>query len=63
MFSLCFSIVRDMNVSRSLTAISQRFGSGYRIAALLSAPWQVLWQASLLLGLAGLAGVSYVFQQ
>jgi len=56
MFSLCFSIVRDMNLSRSLTAISQRFGSGYRIAALLSAPWQVLWQASLLLGLAGLAG-------
>jgi hypothetical protein len=30
------------------------------IAVLLSAPWQVLWQASLLLGLAGLAGVSYI---
>ena len=30
-------------------------------AALLSAPWPALWTAALLLGLAGLAGVSYVF--
>jgi hypothetical protein len=29
-------------------------------AALLSAPWPVLWTAALLLGLAGLAGVSFV---
>jgi hypothetical protein len=36
------------------------FGAALLIAALLSAPWQALWQASLLLGLAGLAGVSYV---
>src|SRR5207247_3799041 len=30
------------------------------VAALLSAPWQVLWNAALLLGLAGLGGVIYV---
>jgi hypothetical protein len=30
------------------------------IAVLLSAPWQALWQASLLLGLAGLIGMGYV---
>jgi hypothetical protein len=30
------------------------------VAALLSAPWQALWTAGLLLGLVGLGGVSYV---
>jgi hypothetical protein len=30
------------------------------IAALLSAPWQALWPAALLLGLCGLAGIVYV---
>ena len=30
------------------------------VAALLSAPWQVLWNASLLLGLCGLGGAIYV---
>src|SRR5207248_8304700 len=30
------------------------------IAAVLSAPWQALWQASVLLGLVGLGGASYV---
>jgi hypothetical protein len=30
------------------------------IAALLSAPWQVLWNVSLLLGLCGLGGIIYV---
>jgi len=30
------------------------------IAAILCAPWQALWHASLLLGLAGLGGVVYV---
>ncbi len=30
------------------------------VAAILSAPWQALWQASLLLGLTGLWGASYV---
>jgi hypothetical protein len=35
-------------------------GAALLLAALLSAPWQVLWQASLLLGLSGLGGVTYV---
>ncbi len=30
------------------------------VAAILSAPWQVLWNAGLLLGLSGLWGVTYV---
>jgi hypothetical protein len=30
------------------------------VAAILSAPWQALWNASLLLGLSGLGGVTYV---
>ena len=30
------------------------------VAAILSAPWQVLWHAGLLLGLSGLAGMTYV---
>src|SRR5436305_12945038 len=36
------------------------FGTALLIAALLSAPWPALWTAALLLGLAGLGGVSYV---
>jgi hypothetical protein len=36
------------------------FCAALLVAALLSAPWQALWQASVLLGLSGLAGVSYV---
>jgi hypothetical protein len=36
------------------------FGAVLLAAALLSAPWQALWQASLLLGLGGLAGVTYM---
>ena len=30
------------------------------VAAILSAPWQALWNAGLLLGLSGLGGVTYV---
>src|SRR6266851_4334206 len=30
------------------------------VAAILSAPWQALWQAGVLLGLCGLGGVTYV---
>ena len=30
------------------------------VAAILSAPWQVLWNAGLLLGLTGLGGVTYI---
>jgi hypothetical protein len=37
------------------------FGAALLIAALLSAPWPALGQASLLVGLAGLGGVIYVF--
>src|SRR5947209_9735694 len=36
------------------------FGAALLIAAILSAPWQALWQAGLLLGLSGLGGVTYV---
>ena len=36
------------------------FGAALLVAAILSAPWQALWQASLLLGLAGLVGVTYI---
>ena len=37
------------------------FGTALLIAALLSAPWPALWPAGLLVGLAGLGGVIYVF--
>jgi len=36
------------------------FGAALLVAAILSAPWQALWNAGLLLGLSGLGGVSYV---
>ena len=36
------------------------FGAVLLVAAILSAPWQALWYAGLLLGLSGLWGVSYV---
>jgi hypothetical protein len=36
------------------------FCAALLVAALLSAPWQALWHAGLLLGLTGLGGVSYV---
>ena len=36
------------------------FGIAGLVAAILIAPWQALWTAGLLLGLAGLAGLSYV---
>jgi hypothetical protein len=36
------------------------FGAALLIAAILSAPWQALWNAGLLLGLSGLGGVTYV---
>ena len=37
------------------------FGAALPIAALLSVPWPALWPAGLLVGLAGLWGVIYVF--
>ena len=36
------------------------FGAALFVSAMLSAPWQVLWNASLLVGLCGLWGVTYV---
>lgn len=36
------------------------FCAAFLIAAILSAPWQVLWLPGLLLGIAGLGGVAYV---
>ena len=36
------------------------FGAVLLTAGILSAPWQALWPASLVLGLAGLAGVTYM---
>jgi hypothetical protein len=36
------------------------FGAALLVAALLTAPWQALWPAGLLLGLAGLVGVTYI---
>ena len=36
------------------------FCAALLVAAILSAPWQVLWNASLLLGLCGLGGITYV---
>ena len=38
----------------------RHFGVALLVAAILSAPWQALWIASLLLGLAGLVGVTFV---
>ena len=35
------------------------FGIALLVAAILSAPWQALWNAGLLLGLSGLGGVMY----
>jgi hypothetical protein len=36
------------------------FGAALVVAGILSAPWQALWNAALLLGLEGLVGVTYV---
>src|SRR5579864_7180874 len=36
------------------------FGAALLVAAILSAPWPGLWQASLLLGLVGLGGVTHI---
>jgi len=36
------------------------FGAALLVAAILCAPWQALWNASLLLGLCGLWGMTYI---
>jgi hypothetical protein len=38
----------------------RHFGAALLVAVLLSAPWQAVWHAALLLGLAGLGGMIYV---
>jgi hypothetical protein len=56
--------VRERRLSGALGAFTTptvvHFGAVLLVAAILSAPWQALWQASLLLGLSGLGGVTYV---
>ena len=55
---------REPRASEVLAAFSTpnivHFCVALLVAANLSAPWQVLWHASLLLGLCGLGGVTYV---
>jgi hypothetical protein len=36
------------------------FGAALLVAAILSAPWQAIWNAALLLGLSGLGGITYI---
>ena len=56
--------VRVSSASGVIAAFSTptivHFCTALLIAAILSAPWQVLWNAGLLLGLSGLGGVTYV---
>jgi hypothetical protein len=42
------------------TSTVVHFSAALLISAILSAPWQALWNAGLLLGLSGLGGVTYV---
>src|SRR5712692_1451705 len=56
--------VRVSSPSSGVAAFSTpnivHFGAALLVAAILSAPWQALWTAALLLGLAGLWGATYV---
>jgi hypothetical protein len=56
--------MRERRSSEALAAFSTptvvHFCAALLIAAILCAPWQVLWNVSLLLGLCGLGGVTYV---
>src|SRR5579862_3691143 len=56
--------IREQQCGESLAAFGTpnvvHFCAALLVAAILCAPWQVLWQAGLLLGLAGLGGVIYV---
>jgi hypothetical protein len=47
--------VRFFNTSNVM-----HFGAALLVAAILCAPWPSLWEASLLLGLAGLGGMAYL---
>src|SRR5262249_3010993 len=56
--------MRTSSQSEGVAAFSTptvvHFSAALLIAAILSAPWQVLWNVSLLLGLCGLGWVTYV---
>jgi hypothetical protein len=66
---LTFVVITLMPASRArgsshgVTAFSTptvvHFSAALLVSAILSAPWQALWQAGLVLGLAALAGVAY----
>ena len=64
MFVVMTLRVRGRRSSGALGAFATptvvHLGAVLLVAALLSAPWQALWNAGLLLGLLGLGGVSYV---
>jgi hypothetical protein len=49
----------DESVAAFGTPTVVHFGFALFVAVLLTAPWQALWLVSLLLGLCGLAGVTY----
>jgi hypothetical protein len=55
--------VRDRRSNETLGAFASptvvHFCTVLLVAAIFSAPWQVLWNADLLLGLTGLGGVTY----
>lgn len=55
---------RDRNTGEAFAAFATptvvHFCSAFLIAVILIAPWPLLWNASLLLGLAGLGGITYV---
>ena len=61
------TLISGTRMQRSLGSISAfgtptvvHFCVALLVAALLSAPWQTLWYASLLLGLCGIGGVIYI---
>ena len=64
MFVVMTLRVRGRRSSGALGAFATptvvHFCAALLVAALLSAPWQALWHAGLLLGLSGLGGVTYV---
>ncbi len=49
----------DVGLAAFSTPTIVHFCAALAVAAILSAPWQVLWHAGLLLGLSGLGGLAY----
>ncbi|HZR43400.1 MAG TPA: hypothetical protein VFB12_25015 [Ktedonobacteraceae bacterium] len=65
MITLIAGIRRRMSLSGDGISVFStpnvvHFGAALFVAALLSAPWPALWNASLLLGIGGLVGVIYI---